>query len=96
MASQFRTRNTGSHWLQKWQKNNFKKLTQGLFDSDEDEGWDFTSISSNLLNGIGAYRPQAERHFILLSGLLLRHYLGRYMEVMSHPIRHIWCLGLLI
>lgn len=48
------------------QKNNFKKLTQGLFDSDEDEGWDFTSISSNLLNGIGAYRPQTERHFIFM------------------------------
>ncbi len=48
------------------QKANYKKLTEGLFDSHEDEGWDFTSISSNILSGIGAYRPQTERHFIFM------------------------------
>lgn len=44
----------------------YKKLTQGLFDSSEEEGWDFTSISAKLLNGIGSYRPETERHFIFM------------------------------
>lgn len=48
------------------QKENYRKLIEGLFESHEDEGWDFTSISCNILSGIGAYRPQTERHFIFM------------------------------
>jgi hypothetical protein len=44
----------------------FDKLTQGLFESSMEEGWDFTSITTKLLNGIGAYRPETERHFIFM------------------------------
>ncbi len=47
-------------------KHGFEKLTQGLFDSDEIEGWDFTSIATNLLNGIGSYRPETEKHLIFM------------------------------
>lgn len=44
----------------------FDKLTRGLFDSSEQEGWDFTSITTKLLNGIGSYRPATEKHLIFL------------------------------
>jgi len=44
----------------------YKKLIQGLFDSTEEEGWDFTSITTKLLNGIGSYRPETEKHFIFM------------------------------
>lgn len=47
-------------------EHRFEKLTQGLFDSTEDEGWDFTSIATKLLNGIGAYRPATEKHLIFM------------------------------
>ena len=44
----------------------FEKLVQGLFDSNEVEGWDFTSIATKLLNGIGSYRPETEEHLIFM------------------------------
>jgi hypothetical protein len=39
------------------EKSNFPKLTQGLFQSDEVEAWEFTAIAARLAGGIGAYRP---------------------------------------
>lgn len=47
-------------------EHGFEKLTQGLFESTMEEGWDFTSITANLLNGLGSYRPETERHFIFM------------------------------
>jgi len=39
------------------EKSSFPKLTQGLFESDEVEAWEFTAIAARLAGGIGAYRP---------------------------------------
>lgn len=44
----------------------YVNLTQGLLESDENQGWDFTSITAKLLKGIGAYRPETERHLIFM------------------------------
>ncbi|MES2574706.1 MAG: hypothetical protein V4572_07170 [Bacteroidota bacterium] len=47
-------------------KNGFEKLTEGLFESSKDIGWDFTSVTCEILNGIGAYRPETENLFIFM------------------------------
>lgn len=44
----------------------YEKLIQGLLDSSEEEGWDFTSIATRLLNGIGSYRAKTEKHLIFM------------------------------
>lgn len=48
------------------EENGFSKLTKGCFESEMEEGWDFTSISCKLLNGIGAYRPETEDLYIFM------------------------------
>lgn len=52
--------------------NGFEKLTIGLFESFEDQGWEFTSIACKLLDGLGAYRPESENlySFFLISELV--------------------------
>lgn len=37
--------------------NNFIKLTNGLFESNEVEAWEFVAIAAKLRNGLGVYRP---------------------------------------
>lgn len=44
----------------------FEKLTTGLFESSEEEGWEFSSIASKILNGIGAYKTDSEDNFIFM------------------------------
>jgi hypothetical protein len=39
------------------QSLNYPKLTDGCFNSDEFEAWEFTAIAAKLANGIGVYRP---------------------------------------
>lgn len=41
-------------------KNHFPKLTEGTFDSDEYDGWEFASICLNFLNGIGVYKVESD------------------------------------
>jgi len=38
------------------QNSNYSKLTDGCFQSDEFEAWEFTAIAAKLTNGIGVYR----------------------------------------
>lgn len=42
------------------QRSNFPKLTDGHFQSDEIEAWEFTAIAAKLSNGIGVYRPATD------------------------------------
>ena len=39
------------------ERSNFPKLTDGYFQSNEIEAWEFTAIAAKLLHGIGVYRP---------------------------------------
>ncbi|MBB2145386.1 hypothetical protein GM921_07820 [Pedobacter sp. LMG 31464] len=39
------------------QRSNFSRLTNGCFQSDEFEAWEFTAIATKVTNGIGVYRP---------------------------------------
>jgi hypothetical protein len=39
------------------ERSNFPKLTNGCFQSDEFEAWEFTAIAAKLTTGIGTYRP---------------------------------------
>ena len=48
------------------QKHSFDSLTNGLFESSDEQGWDFTSIALKLLNGIGSYRPETEKYLIFM------------------------------
>lgn len=48
------------------QKFDFPKLTQGCFDSDEIEAWEFTAIAAKIVGGIGAYRPKSENLMIFM------------------------------
>lgn len=45
---------------------NFTKLTNGYFESSEEEAWEFTAITAKLVNGIGAYRPVSEHLLIFM------------------------------
>ncbi len=47
-------------------ENEYTKLTHGEFESYKEEGWQFASITLKLLNGIGLYRPETDRHYIFL------------------------------
>lgn len=42
------------------QSNQYSKLVDGHFDSDEYDGWEFTAISHKLLDSIGGYRVVSE------------------------------------
>ena len=42
------------------EENQFRKLSEGHFDSDNYEGWEFIAISKNLLGGIGGYRAKSD------------------------------------
>ena len=42
-------------------QSGFPKLTNGCFQSDEFEAWEFAAIAANLTNGIGVYRPVNDR-----------------------------------
>jgi len=39
------------------ERANFPKLTNGTFESNEIESWEFVAIAAKLSNGIGVYRP---------------------------------------
>lgn len=48
------------------EQQGFERLTEGLFDSYEEEGWEFAAIASKLLNGIGSYRPDSDGLLIFM------------------------------
>lgn len=41
-------------------KNQYEKLQEGTFPSDEFDGWELTSVCLDLLNGIGAYKANSD------------------------------------
>ncbi|MDI3319631.1 DUF6882 domain-containing protein [Pinibacter soli] len=47
----------------------YEKLTTGCFNSTKEEGWEFTSITAKILEGIGVYRPVSE-HLMLFMVIL--------------------------
>ncbi len=51
------------------EKNQYEKLTNGTFPSDEFDGWEFLAISQNLLNGIGVYKINCDNlnYYVLLT-----------------------------
>lgn len=51
------------------QKFNYERLTQGYFESSEEEAWEFTAITAKIANAIGAYRPVSE-HLLLFMVVL--------------------------
>ncbi len=50
-------------------ENEYKKLSEETFQSDEYDGWEFLAISFKLLNGIGVYNLQTENlnYYLLLT-----------------------------
>ncbi len=51
------------------EKNQYEKLTNGTFPSDEFDGWEFLAISQNLLDGIGVYKINCDNlnYYVLLT-----------------------------
>lgn len=41
-------------------KNQYEKLSEGTFPSDEFDGWELTSVCLDFLNGIGAYKVNSD------------------------------------
>jgi hypothetical protein len=48
------------------ENNLYERLTTGLIETHEDEGWEFASITCKLINGIGLYRPKTDNLLIFL------------------------------
>ncbi|WP_324676921.1 DUF6882 domain-containing protein [Hymenobacter sp. GOD-10R] len=77
------------------QKNNFNKLTNAYFESDEIEAWEFTAIAAKLTNGIGTYRPVDEhlQIFLVITELVdsetAQSIKARYVECGAHEYRRI-------
>ena len=73
------------------QRSNFPKFTDGHFESDEIEAWEFTAIAAKLCNGIGVYRPIGDAQLKLF--LVISEYVDneaaqkikdRYVECRHH------------
>ncbi len=73
--------------------NNFDRLTEGCFASNEIEAWEFTAITAKLISGIGAYRPVSDDNIIFM--LLLEFVESseaskikdRYVQCTEHEFR---------
>lgn len=50
-------------------KNQFEKLTEGTFASDEFDGWEFLAISRSILGGMGCYKINCDNlnFYVLLT-----------------------------
>jgi hypothetical protein len=76
------------------QKQKFLKLTNGYFPSDEFEAWEFTAITTKLLNGIGVYRPIYDLNlkiFLVLTEFVdsetAQNIKDKYVECNTHEFR---------
>lgn len=78
------------------EKSDFSKLTTGCFVSDESEAWAFVAIAAKLLNGIGVYRPVADKQLKLF--LVITEYIDndtankikdKYIQCGLHEYRRI-------
>jgi len=76
------------------QKSNFTKLTNGYFQSDEYEAWEFTAIAAKLTNGIGTYRPVSDGQlqiFLVITEFVdnetAQNIKDKYVECSAHEYR---------
>ena len=76
------------------QRSNFQKLTNGYFDSDEFEAWEFVAIAAKLTNGIGVYRPvndvQLKMFFVItefVDNEKANEIKDKYVECEAHEYR---------
>nr|WP_123867256.1 DUF6882 domain-containing protein [Chryseobacterium joostei] len=53
-------------------ENNYEKLHNGTFSSDEYDGWELSSICLNIVNGIGIYKVNTDNLdvFMLITNLV--------------------------
>ncbi len=78
------------------QSNDFSKLTNGYFPSDEFEAWEFTAIAAKLSNGIGIYRPVNDEQlqiFLVVTELVdnesAQKIKDKYVQCAKHEYRRI-------
>lgn len=48
------------------ERSHFPRLTEGLFESEEAEGWEFAAIAVRITDAIGVYRPVSDQLKIFL------------------------------
>jgi hypothetical protein len=51
------------------EKQDYHKLKEGYFESDEYDGWELVAISNKILNGIGGYKlqiDQVEKYMVII------------------------------
>ncbi|TGE04222.1 DUF6882 domain-containing protein [Hymenobacter fodinae] len=74
-------------------QSEFEKLTNGCFESDEEEAWELTAITARLTKGIGVYRPASED---LLTFMVIQEFVDnetaqaikdKYVECGAHEYR---------
>jgi hypothetical protein len=77
-------------------QSNFQKLTDGYFESDEYEAWEFAAIAAHLTNGIGIYRPvndkQLQMFFVvteLVDNETAQKIKDKYVECSDHEYRRV-------
>ena len=77
------------------QRLNFPKLTNGYFESTEEEAWEFTAIAAKIVNGIGAYGPVSQ-HLLIFMVILefvdketAKKIKDKYVECADHEKRRI-------
>ncbi|AHJ97555.1 DUF6882 domain-containing protein [Hymenobacter swuensis] len=77
------------------EKYDFDKLTDGYFESSEEEAWELSAITAKLTDGIGVYRPVSEHLLVFIvvkefvdteSAQLIKE---RYIECDVHDYRRI-------
>ena len=69
------------------EKVNYCKLTNGYFESNEVEAWEFTAITAKLVNGIGVYRTVSDN---LLIFMVLLEYIDP-LEANNITDRYVQC-----
>lgn len=75
-------------------KHQYEKLMEGVFPSDEYDGWEFTSICVDLLNGIGGYRVESDGLYIYMviisvedkDSLKIKHFKQKAVECGDHGL----------
>lgn len=77
-------------------KYNFQKLTDGYFESDEFEAWEFVAIAAILTNAIGVYRPVNDKKlqiFLVITGFVdnetAKRIKEKYVKCGDHEYRRV-------
>ncbi|MCF0062803.1 hypothetical protein MUK70_08490 [Dyadobacter chenwenxiniae] len=74
----------------------FTKLTNGCFEIDEFEAWEFVAIAAKVINGIGAYRPVNDnglKIFLVITEHVdnetAKNIKNKYIECSDHEYRRV-------